>query len=176
MSGGYHALVQLRDEGVISAFGAGVNAWEPCQWMMDRGDFDLFLLAGRYTLLEQGALGFMDEAARRGVGVVIGGPFNSGILATGPRPGAYFNYEPAPPAIMEHAASLQSACAAHGVALAEAALHFPLLHPAAICTIPGGQGLTEMTANLAAIRQELPAALWTDLKARGLIEPGAPTG
>ncbi len=86
MAGGYRALLRLRDEGVIRAFGAGVNEWQPCQWLMERGDFDLFLLAGRYTLLEQESLGFMNAAAARGVGVVIGGPYNSGILPAGPTP------------------------------------------------------------------------------------------
>ncbi len=96
MAGGYRALLRLRDEGVIRAFGAGVNEWQPCQWLMERGDFDLFLLAGRYTLLEQESLGFMNAAAARGVGVVIGGPYNSGILARGPYPGATWNYGPPP--------------------------------------------------------------------------------
>jgi D-threo-aldose 1-dehydrogenase len=86
MAGGYRALVRLRDEGVIAGFGAGVNEWEPCDWLMQRGDFDIFLLAGRFTLLEQAALGFMDKAAAKGVGVVIGGPYNSGILGHRPAP------------------------------------------------------------------------------------------
>jgi aryl-alcohol dehydrogenase-like predicted oxidoreductase len=80
MAGGYRALVRLRDEGVIAGFGAGVNEWEPCDWLMERGEFDIFLLAGRFTLLEQGALPFMDKAAAKGVGVVIGAPYNSGFL------------------------------------------------------------------------------------------------
>ncbi|TAG13496.1 MAG: aldo/keto reductase, partial [Rhodobacterales bacterium] len=94
MAGGYRALCRLRDEGVIAGFGAGLNEGAPCDWLMERGEFDIFLLAGRYTLLDQSAAGFMDRAAARGVGVVIGGPYNSGILATGPRPGARFDYGP----------------------------------------------------------------------------------
>ena len=109
MAGGYRALTRLRDQGVIAGFGAGVNEWEPCDWLLERGEFDLFLLAGRYTLLEQGAAGFMDRAHAKGVGVVIGGPYNSGILATGPRPGAHYNYAPAPEAVLDRAARLQSA-------------------------------------------------------------------
>ena len=175
MQGGYRALLRLRDEGVIRAFGAGVNEWEPCAWLMERGDFDLFLLAGRYTLLEQGALGFMDDAARRGVGVVIGGAYNSGILATGPREGAWYDYEPAPPKILERVGRIQAVCEAHGARMLDAAFRFPLLHPATVSAIPGGQGVTEMEANLAAARAEIPAALWDALRAEGLLADGAPT-
>ena len=176
IAGGYRALLRLRDEGVIRAFGAGVNEAEPCEWLMERGDFDLFLLAGRYTLLEQGAVGFMDRAAARGVGVVIGGPYNSGILATGPRPGAMFNYAPAPAAVLATAARLQAVCAAHEVRLVDAAFRFPLLHPATVSVIPGGQGLSEMTSNQQAAAAEVPAALWQALRAEVLIVEGAPVG
>jgi D-threo-aldose 1-dehydrogenase len=169
MAGGYRALCQLRDEGVIRAFGAGLNEWEPCDWLMERGEFDIFLLAGRYTLLEQGAQGFMDRAAARGVGVVIGGPYNSGILATGPRPGAHYNYGPATPEILERAARLQATCDAHGVRLVDAAFRFPLLHPATASVIPGGQNLAEMTSNVRASTAVIPVALWQALAAEGLI-------
>lgn len=174
ITGGYRALLRLRDEGVIRAFGAGVNEWQPCQWLLERGDFDIFLLAGRYTLLEQGALGFMDAAHARGVGVVIGGPYNSGILATGPVPGAYYNYDPAPPAVMDRVARLQAVCAAHGVRLVDAAFRFPLGHPATLSVIPGGQGMTEMEGNLTAAAATIPANLWADLRAQGLIDAAAP--
>ncbi len=176
MAGGYRALARLRDEGVIRAFGAGVNEWEPCQWLMERGEFDLFLLAGRYTLLEQGALGFMNGAAVRGVGVVIGGPYNSGILATGPRPGAMFNYAPAPEAVISKAARLQAVCRAHDVRLVDAAFRFPLLHPATVSVIPGGQGVAEMASNLRAAAAEVPSAVWSALREEGLIDSGAPVG
>lgn len=172
MAGGYRALCRLRDEGVIRAFGAGLNEWEPCDWLMQRGEFDIFLLAGRYTLLEQGAQGFMDRAAAKGVGVVIGGPYNSGILATGPRPGAHYNYGPAPQAVLERAGRLQAICQAHGVRLVDAAFRFPLLHPATVSVIPGGQGLAEMDSNIGASRAEIPVALWQALAAEGLIPPG----
>lgn len=175
MAGGYRALLSLRDQGVIRAFGAGVNEWEPCQWLLDRGDFDLFLLAGRYTLLEQASLPFMDAAHARGVGVIIGGPYNSGVLATGPRPGANYNYDPAPQWVLDRVARLQSACEANGVRLIEAALRFPLLHPAVVSVIPGGQGVAEMASNLAAARADIPPALWDDLKAQGLLAEAAPT-
>ncbi len=169
MAGGYHALLRLRDEGVIAGFGAGVNEWEPCDWLLERGDFDVFLLAGRFTLLEQGALGFMDRAAARGVGVVIGGPYNSGILATGPRPGAHYNYAPAPQAVLDRALRLQLVCESHGVRLIDAAFRFPLLHPATLSVIPGGQGLAEMAGNARAAAARIPLGLWQGLAAEGLI-------
>jgi D-threo-aldose 1-dehydrogenase len=174
MAGGYRALVRLRDEGVIGAFGAGLNEAEPCDWLMQRGEFDLFLLAGHYTLLEQGALGFMDRAAQQGVGVVIGGPYNSGILATGPRLGAMFNYAPAGAAVLAKAARLQEVCASFGVRLVDAALRFPLLHPATVSVIPGGQGVAEMAGNVQAAGVVVPDALWRALQAEGLIAEGAP--
>ncbi|MES2666019.1 MAG: aldo/keto reductase [Pseudomonadota bacterium] len=174
LAGGYRALLALRDQGVIRAFGAGVNEWEPCQWLMDRGDFDIFLLAGRYTLLEQDSLGFMNAAAAKGVGVVIGGPYNSGVLATGPRPGAMYNYNPAPDWVLAKVAQLQAVCAAHGVRMVDAAYRFPLLHPAVVSVIPGGQGVMEMESNIAAASAVVPQALWADLQARGLIHPDAP--
>ncbi len=175
MSGGYKALVSLRDQGVIKAFGAGINEWEPCRWLLDHGDFDIFLLAGRYTLLEQASLvGFMDPALTRGVGVVIGGPYNSGVLATGPRPGAHYNYDIAPQWVLDRAGALQAACNAHGVRLVDAAFQFPLRHKAVVSVIPGGQAETEMASNLAAATADIPQALWDDLKTQGLIDPGCP--
>lgn len=172
MAGGYRALCRLRDEGVIKAFGAGLNEAAPCDWLMERGDFDIFLLAGRFTLLEQGAQGFMDRAAAKGVGVVIGGPYNSGILATGPRPGAHYNYAPAPAEVLERAGRLQAVCQAHGVRLVDAAYRFPLLHPATVSVIPGGQGLAEMASNLQAAATTIPQGLWQALAAEGLIPVG----
>lgn len=175
MAGGYHALMSLRDQGVIKAFGAGVNEWQPCQTMAERGDFDLFLLAGRYTLLEQGALAsFLPLATARGIGVVIGGAYNSGILATGARVGAFYNYDPAPPAILDRVARIEAVCLRHGVRMVDAAFQFPLRHPAVVSVIPGGQGVAEMRSNLDAAQAEIPAALWADLKANGLMRADAP--
>ena len=177
MAGGYRALVELRDQGVIRAFGAGVNQWEPCQWLAERGDFDLFLLAGRYTLLEQDALEtFMPLAESRGIGIVIGGAYNSGILATGPRPGAWYQYEPAPPEIRERVGRIQAACEGHGVRLVDAAFRFPLMHPAVVANVPGGQGRDETESNLRAAAAEIPPALWDELRAEGLMRADAPTG
>ena len=177
MAGGYRALVSLRDQGVIKAFGAGVNEWQACQWLTERGDFDLFLLAGRYTLLEQEALEtFLPLAAQRGIGIVIGGPYNSGILATGPKPGAFYNYDPAPQAILDRVARIQAVCERHTVRMVDAAFQFPLRHPAVVSVIPGGQGVVEMDANAVAASAEIPSALWADLKAEGLMRQDAPVG
>jgi D-threo-aldose 1-dehydrogenase len=175
MSGGYRALLALRDQGVIKAFGAGVNEWQPCQWLLERGDFDIFLLAGRYTLLEQHALdSFLPMAAARGVGIVVGGPYNSGILATGPVIGAHYNYAPAPPWALARAGQLESVCRNHGVRLVDAAFQFALRHPAVLSVIPGGQGVAEMQANLRAAGAVIPPALWAEMKDQGLLHKDAP--
>jgi D-threo-aldose 1-dehydrogenase len=175
MAGGYRALLALRDQGVIRAFGGGINEWQPCQWLLERGDFDLFLLAGRYTLLEQEAQeSFLPLCVDRGVGIVVGGPYNSGILATGPKPGAHWNYAPAPDWVMQKAAWLQGVCARHGVRLVDAAFQFPLRHPAVVSVIPGGQGLEEMASNLKAAQTKITQALWDQLRDEGLIRADAP--
>lgn len=175
MAGGYRALVALRDQGVIKAFGAGINEEGPAEWLARRGDFDLFLLAGRYTLLLQPAQEtFLPLCVERGIGIVVGAPYNSGILATGARPGAWFAYEPAPQAILERVARIEVVCARHGVRLVDAAFQFPLRHPAVVSMIPGGQGVAEMASNLAAEGTEIPAGLWADLKAEGLLRGDVP--
>ena len=177
MASGYDALVALRDQGVVTAIGGGVNEWEVCQSLAERGDFDLFLLAGRYTLLEQEALdSFLPLCEARGIGIVIGGPYNSGVLASGPEPGAFYNYEPAPKAVLDKVRKLQTVCTAHGVSLIEAAFQFPLLHPSIVSVIPGGQSVEQMASNLKAAEAEIPATLWKDLKDQGLMRADAPTG
>lgn len=175
MNGGYQALGNLRDQGVIKAFGAGVNEWETCQTLTERGDFDLFLLAGRYTLLEQEALkSFLPLAQSRGIGLIMGGAYNSGILATGPKPGAFYNYDPAPEPILEKVGQIEAVCIRHGVRLVDAAFQFALRHPTTVSVVPGGQGVAEMTSNLAAAKADVPADLWAELKAEGLMHPDAP--
>ncbi|PWJ21898.1 aldo/keto reductase [Jannaschia seohaensis] len=176
LSSGYHAVEKMRKEGAIKAFGAGVNEWEVCQKLAENGDFDLFLLAGRYTLLEQEALtSFLPLCEARGIGIVTGGPYNSGILATGPKPGAYYNYEIAPQEVLDRVAAIERVCQSHDVRLVDAAFQFPLLHPATVSVIPGGQGTDEMEGNLQAARAEIPASLWSDLKSEGLMREDAPT-
>jgi D-threo-aldose 1-dehydrogenase len=177
MSSGYHALVSLRDQGLIKAFGAGVNEWQPCQWLAERGDFDLFLLAGRYTLLEQESLdSFLPLCEERSIGIILGGPYNSGILATGARPGAFYNYEEAPQKILDRVTRIEDVCRTHGVRLIEAALQFPLLHPSVMSIIPGGQSAEQVNANRAHLDADIPAALWEDLKAECLLRADTPTG
>jgi D-threo-aldose 1-dehydrogenase len=176
MDGGYRALAKLRDSGVIQAIGAGINEWEVAEALARAGDFDLFLLAGRYTLLEQEALqSFLPYCVDKKIGVVIGGPFNSGILATGPKPGAHYNYRPAPPDILERVRRIETICKAHGVKLAEAALRFPLSHPAIVSVVPGGQKPGEVRRNAAMLGARIPPTLWRALKAEGLLRPDAPT-
>ncbi|MEO0381476.1 MAG: aldo/keto reductase [Pseudomonadota bacterium] len=173
---GYDAMVSLRDQGLIKAIGGGINEWEVCQTLAERGDFDLFLLAGRYTLLEQTALdSFLPLCEARGIGIVTGGPYNSGILATGARQGAYYNYDLAPQIVLDRVNAIEEVCDAHGVRLVDAAFQFPLLHPAHVSVIPGGQGTSEMAGNLQAAHASIPSALWDDLKAKGLLRQDAPT-
>ena len=173
---GYDAMVSLRDQGVIRAIGGGVNEWEVCQTLAERGDFDLFLLAGRYTLLEQTALdSFLPLCDKRGIGIVTGGPYNSGILATGAKPGAFYNYEPALQPVIDRVNAIESVCNAHDVRMVDAAFQFPLLHPAHVAVIPGGQAVNEMTGNLKAAQADIPDSLWTDLKKEGLLRKDAPT-
>ncbi|ABD55028.1 aldo/keto reductase [Jannaschia sp. CCS1] len=175
MAGGYKALQELRDQGVIKAFGAGVNEWQPCQWLAERGDFDMFLLAGRYTLLEQEALNsFLPLCEARGIGVVVGGAYNSGILATGPKPGAFYNYDPAPQDILDRVGRIEHICSQNGVRMVDAAFQFPLRHPSVVSVIPGGQGMDEMNSNIAAEAAQIPDQLWADLKAAGLMREDAP--
>ena len=176
MNGGYRALTELREQGAIKAFGAGINEWDIAERLAREGDFDVFLLAGRYTLLEQEALtSFLPYCVQKNIGVVIGGPFNSGILATGPKAGAFYNYAPAPRPILDRVRAIEAVCKAHGVKLAEAALRFPLSHPAILSVIPGGQKASEVRRNAAMLAAKIPPALWRDLKAQGLLRPDAPT-
>jgi D-threo-aldose 1-dehydrogenase len=135
----------------------------------------MFLLAGRYTLLEQEALAsFLPLCESRGIGIVLGGPFNSGILATGPVPGANYNYDPAPQAILDRVAAIERICEAHGTALIEAALRFPLLHPCVASVIPGASSPEEVAGSERALAKAIPAKLWQDLKANGLLRGDAP--
>ncbi len=174
--GGWRALDELRARGDVVAIGAGVNEWEPCVRLLELADPDIFLLAGRYTLLEQDALAALLPACEaRGIGVVIGGPFNSGILATGARPGAMYNYAPAPAEVRERCDLIEAICAKHGVSLPQAALQFPLAHPAVVSVIPGGQSVDEVSDNHALLQAPIPDTLWADLKRSGLMSLDAPT-
>lgn len=176
MKGGYRALLRLREEKVIGAIGVGVNEWQACQRFAAEGDFDCFLLAGRYTLLEQAALdSFLPLCVARDIAVIIGGPFNTGILATGAMEGATYDYRPAPAEVMARVRRIEAICRSHGVALASAALQFPLHHPAVSSVIPGARSAAEIAANVATFDAPIPPALWAELKQAGLLRPDAPT-
>ena len=171
--GGWRALDELRAAGVVSAIGMGVNEVAPCERMLAELDPDLFLIAGRYTLLEQTPLhGLMAGCARRGVGVVIGGPYNSGVLA---RRSGSFDYAAPPPAILARVERLQATCDHFGVSLKAAALQFARTHPAVVSVIPGGQTPDEVTSNAVLLDEAIPDALWAALKDEGLMDPAAPT-
>lgn len=173
--GGYRALDELRAAGEIAAIGAGVNEWQVCERLLGLGDFDGFLLAGRYTLLEQEALEtFLPLCIKRDVGIILGGPYNSGILATGPVPGAKYNYADAPPDIVTRVQRIDAVCRAHNTPLIAAALQFVMGHPAVKSVIPGAMSANEVAANVAVFKTPVPDALWSDLRGEGLIHPDAP--
>lgn len=173
--GGYRALTELRDAGEIAAIGAGVNEWQVCERLLGLGDFDGFLLAGRYTLLEQDALeSFLPLCQARDVGIILGGPYNSGILATGAVPGAKYNYADAPEPILARVRQIEAVCAAHDTPLIAAALQFVLGHPCVKTVVPGAVNAAEVRANVALLERQIPPALWSDLRSEGLIRADAP--
>ena len=173
--GGYRALDELRSNGDISAIGAGVNEWQVCERLLGLGDFDGFLLAGRYTLLEQEALdSFLPLCVERDVGIIIGGPYNSGILATGAVPDAKYNYEIAPPHIMDKVRKMEAVCASHDTPLIAAALQFVMGHSAIKTVIPGAMSPDEVRANVTVFQTSVPDGLWSDLRSEGLIRSDAP--
>jgi D-threo-aldose 1-dehydrogenase len=175
LEGAYRALRRLKEEGVCRAIGAGMNQAEMPARFARAAEFDCFLLAGRYTLLDQiGLRELLPLCAERGISIIIGGPYNSGILATGALPGATYNYQPAPPALLEKTARIQAVCDRYGVPLRAAALQFPLAHPAVAAVIPGAVTPAEAEDNLAMLRWSIPPALWTDLRDEGLIDAAAP--
>ncbi len=176
MEGGYKALDKLRAEGVIGAIGCGLNEWQACERFARAGDFDCFLLASRYTLLEQQSLDtLLPLCQQKSISIIIGGPYNTGILATGATPGAYYNYVPAPPEILDKVRKIEAVCARHDVPLPAAALAFPLHHPAVAAVIPGARSVTEIERNIATYQTTIPTALWRDLKSEGLLRADAPT-
>lgn len=173
--GGLRALQRLRDEGIVSAIGIGVNEVAICLELIERAPLDLILLAGRYTLLEQKALDLLlPLCLERGISVVIGGPYNSGILAGAAPEGAHYDYARPPRAVLERARAIARVCASHQVALGAAALHFVLAHPAVASVIPGLASAAEVEETLARLAAPVPPALWSDLKSEGLLHPDAP--
>lgn len=175
MAGAYRALDRLRSAGAVKAIGVGVNEAEMCERFANAGDFDTMLLAGRYSLLEQpGLASFMPLAQQKGIGLMLGGVFNSGILATGPVAGAKYNYQPAPPNILARVAAIEAVCTRHDVPLRRAALQFPLGHPAVASLVMGAVKPEEVEDQAAELSAPIPAALWTELKAEGLLGADVP--
>jgi D-threo-aldose 1-dehydrogenase len=171
MEGTYRALEELRRNGDVKAIGIGVNEAKPIADALDHGQWDAFLLAGRYTLLEQEPLDSLFPALEKhGASIVIGGPFNSGILAGRET----WNYAKAPQEVMDRVEAIARVCDAHGVPLAAAALQFPLAHPLVASTIPGPRSATELNQILEWMGVDIPGTLWSDLKGEGLIHESAP--
>mgnify|MGYP000988587053 CR=1 FL=1 len=170
-TGGYRALRELRDGGIVKAIGLGVNEWQVLMDAFALGDWDVFLLAGRYTLLEQTSLDpFLSTCIRRKASVVVGGPFNSGILVGG----STFNYARAPEEIVAKVRAIEAVCREFDVPLPAAALRFPLTHPAVCNVLPGPRSPEELDGILAWWDAAIPDALWTTLAERGLLAPGTP--
>lgn len=174
IAGAYKALDQLRRQGVIGAVGAGMNQQEMPARFARNGHFDCFLLAGRYTLLDQvGLKELLPLCVEQGIGIIIGGVYNSGILAN-PVPGATFNYRAAAPERLAQAQRLKALCDRHGVPLMAAAIQFPLAHPAISTVLTGVRSVAELEENVRMFRYEIPAALWQDIRQEGLVEVAAP--
>ena len=174
MDESFPALLELREQGVIDAVGAGMNQWE-MEWEFAKNiDINCFLLAGRYTLLEQTSLDFLDWCTENDVSIFLGGVYNSGILATGPVSGAKYNYEDAPEEILAKAGSLQEITNRHGVPLHVAALHFAGAHPAIASLVIGSATAAEADDNRTIWDVGVPAAMWQELQDSGLIAAAAP--
>ena len=168
---GYKALEELKRTGVVSAIGIGVNEKAVLLDALKIGDWDAFLLAGRYTLLEQDPLeDLLPQCQARGTSIIVGGPLNSGILAGRDT----WNYAAAPVAVVTRVRAIQAVCDSHKVPLPAAALQFPLAHPVVCAIIPGPRTAAEFNENLPLFTQKIPAGLWSDLKAQGLLHKDAP--
>jgi D-threo-aldose 1-dehydrogenase len=174
MAGSRPALVQMRKEGLVSAVSAGMNQSAMLTEFARTGDFDCFLLAGRYTLLDQSGLAdLLPECSRRGISIIAGGVYNSGILAD-PSPGATYDYLPASAQMLARAQAIRAVCDRHGVPLRAAALQFPLGHPAVRTVLVGARSPAEVADAVAMATTEIPGQLWRDLVAAGLLAPEVP--
>ena len=175
LRGAFRTLERLRDEGVIRAIGAGMNQSAMLTRFASEADFDCFLLAGRYTLLDQEALGaLLPLCADRKISIIAAGIYNSGLLAD-PKPGAPFNYAPVDRAHLERALALKAVCDRHGVPLKAAAIQFPLAHPAVSCVVTGARTADEIQENVHLLQVAIPPELWTELRAERLLPEEAPT-
>ena len=175
IEGAYPALERLRSEGVISAVSAGMNQWEMLARFAREGDFDCFLLAGRYSLLDQSALDeLLPLCTEKNIGIMAGGTYNSGILAKGAKPGATYNYGEAPADIMQKAQAIEAVAERHGVDVKAAASQFVFAHPAITCIIPGTRQPARVEENFNLLIDEIPSAFWDDLRAENLVHESAP--
>ena len=169
---GWRALESLRGSAAVAAVGIGVNEREVLLEALEWGEWDAFLLAGRYTLLEQAPLDdLLPKCLEAGTSIVVGGPLNSGILAGRDT----WNYRAAPPEIVARVDAIKAVCDSHRAPLAAAALQFPLAHPVVAAIIPGPRNVDEFHANLELLRHPIPSRLWADLRDAGLLHPEAPT-
>jgi D-threo-aldose 1-dehydrogenase len=168
----YPALDSLRSQGAVAAVGVGMNQWQMPARFVEETDIDVVLLAGRYTLLDQSAgTSFLPLCLARSVSVIAAGVFNSGILATDDLQGTY-DYEAAPPSIVDRARRVAAVCEAHGVTVPQAALAFPVRHPAVTSLLVGAESANEVHRNLNLLSRPVPAAVWVDLASAGLITAG----
>jgi len=176
MAEAYPALAELREQGVVKAIGLGMNQWQMLANFARAGNFDAFLLAGRYTLLEQESLReLLPLCAEREVRIIIGGPYNSGILATGAIEGATYNYAAAPEPLLERVRGIEAVCTRHDVPLQAAALQFPFGHNAVATVIPGARTVAEVEGNVGFLQHAISADFWAELKQEGLIDAVSPT-
>lgn len=178
IEGGFKAMDELRSQKLVSAIGLGVNEYEVCEQAMDHMQFDCFLLAGRYTLLEQEALKtFLPRCVKENTSIILGGPFNSGILATGVNKAGvtpHYNYEPAPQSVIDRVAKIEHLCAEYNITLPAAALQFPLAHPAVVSTIPGLSSAGRVMSTVQQMTETIPKAFWSALQDAELLDPNAP--
>ncbi len=171
MESGMRAAEELRAGGQIKAIGFGVNHVEPCLETLEAADPDVFLLASRYTLLEQAeAAPLLAACARRGVSIIAGAPFNSGVLVVGSKAATTYDHAPAPAHILERVRAIEAVCATHSVPLPAAALQFPLRHPVVATVLPGLRSPAELASAVDWFRVDIPEAFWADMAAQGLIE------
>lgn len=177
MSGGYRAMDELRSQGLVGAIGLGVNEYQVCEAALEHGDWDCFLLAGRYTLLEQESLrSFLPKCEARNCSVVVGGAYNSGILATGTKTKGtlYYDYGPAPEPIVAKVRKLEQLCLEFSIPLAAAALQFPLAHPSVVSVIPGMSNSARITQTQSLFNLNIPSEFWLALRQSNLLEEGTP--
>ena len=171
----FSTLEELRSEGVIKAIGAGMNQWEMLSDFAKNADFDCFLIAGRYTLLDHSALDeLMPVCVERNISLILGGPYNSGILASDLNSDTTYFYDPSPRSIVDKAKKIKKVCDLFDVPLKAAAIQFGLMHPSVASTIPGPRNFDEVQDNINMLNVNIPSELWKELKGQRLIHENCP--